>query len=41
MTRRADRIAAMKLAFASGAAVLAATVYVHGQAIAVDGALPA
>jgi phosphate transport system substrate-binding protein len=31
----------MKLALASGAAVLAATVYVHGQAIAVDAALPA
>ena len=31
----------MKLALASGAVVLAATVYVHGQAIAVDAALPA
>jgi phosphate transport system substrate-binding protein len=41
MSARADRIAIMKLALASGAVVLAATVYVHGQAIAVDAALPA
>ena len=40
MTTRVDTIATMKLALASGAVVLTATVFVHGQAVQVDSALP-